>query len=87
MIPAENQTLAASSYLLDGSRSLNPLPNLVPEVDDYSKINMTTIKGYIDKVAIRPIMNVSVVGRMNNSSVDACDPRTTSISSTKSPTN
>ena len=84
MIPAEHEALASSSYLPYGTSTLNPLPNFVEEVEDYSKINLTTIKGYIDSVAVRPITNVSVVGRMNNAKVRICDSRTTSTSSTKS---
>ena len=45
---------------------LNPLPMYVDEVGDYSKINLTTIHDYKVKRAVRPQLNLSVAGRINN---------------------
>src|SRR3990167_2873050 len=46
--------------------ALNPLPHFVEPLDDYSKINLTTIQDYKEKFAVRPLLNASVLGRTNN---------------------
>lgn len=46
--------------------ALNPLPHFVEPLDDYSKINLTTIQEYKEKFAVRPLLNASVLGRTNN---------------------
>lgn len=46
--------------------NLNPLPHYVEPMDDYSKINLTTIQEYKEKFAVRPLLNASVLGRANN---------------------
>jgi hypothetical protein len=48
------------------SSGLNPLPHFVEPLDDYSKINLTTIQEYKEKFAVRPLLNASVLGRTNN---------------------
>ena len=50
-----------------GKNSINPLNNYVDEVDEYPKINLTTIRNYKeDPKSNTPVPNVSVIGRMNN---------------------
>ena len=51
--------------------SINPTPLYVAEVEDYSKINLTTIGLYQEKQAVRPLQNVSTIGGINNVRVDS----------------
>ena len=61
--------LPDSTVDLPTEKMTNHFPNLVSISEFYDKINLTTIKPYKDELAIRPIQNVLVVGRMNNVNV------------------